>query len=199
MTIETIILYYYRNLGVPTENVRYNILKLAGLFLTGVYIMDVCWHSTLSRPHGYAMISRSLVLALEDLGVRMSYEYLYGPGTVFPVSEEEDSGDERINSIKRRKPRRKSPHIIFGQGDAFDYVKRGTVSPKYRIGFTMLETSGLPAEWVLQANGMEEVWTPSSFNAWTFRNSGVKKPICIMPLGVNTSLFNPDVRGYPLD
>lgn len=161
--------------------------------------MDVCWHSTVSRPHGYAMISRSLVLALEDLGVEMSYKYLYGPGTVFPVSEEEDSGDERINSIKRRKPRRKSPHVIFGQGDAFDYVKRGTVSPRYRVGFTMLETSGLPAEWVLQANEMDEIWTPSSFNAWTFRKSGVEKPICIMPLGVNTSLFNPGVQGYPLE
>jgi glycosyltransferase involved in cell wall biosynthesis len=158
--------------------------------------MDICWHSTLSRPHGYAMISRALVLALEEAGVRVSYSYLYGPGTVFPVNEEKVLDDDRLNTIKQHRPRGDCPHIVFGQGDAFEYIEGGVVRPKYRIGYTMLETSGLPAEWVRQANEMDEVWTPSPFNAWTFRRSGVRRPICIMPLGVDTDRFNPQVQGY---
>jgi hypothetical protein len=161
--------------------------------------MDICWHSTFSRPHGYAMISRSLVLALEDAGVRVSYEYLYGPQSVFPVSEDETIGDDRLDAMKRRETSKDALHVIFGQGDAFRYVKRGVVNPRYRIGYTMLEVSGLPDEWVAQANEMDEVWTPSPFNAWTFKRSGVSKPVCVMPLGVDTGHFNPLVRGYPLE
>jgi len=160
--------------------------------------MNVCWHSTLSRPYGYAMISRGLVLALEDAGVEVAYEYLYGPGTVFPVNEEKVLDDDRLNRIRQREPSGDCPHVIFGQGDAFRYVKRGSRRPRYRIGYTMLETGGLPEEWVLQANEMDEVWTPSPFNAWTFRRSGVESPICVMPLGVDTGRFNTEVKGYPL-
>lgn len=160
--------------------------------------MDICWHSTFTRPRGYAMISRALVLALEEAGVRISYSYLYGPGTVFPVSEEKVLDDDRLNAVKQRRPRGDCPHVVFGQGDAFEYVEQGIVHPKYRIGYTMLETSGLPKEWVRQANEMDEVWTPSPFNAWTFRKSGVRQPICVMPLGVDTDRFNPQVQGYPV-
>ena len=159
--------------------------------------IDVCWHSTLSRPHGYAMISRSMVLALRAAGVNLGYQYLYGPGTVFPVTEERDLGDERLNAIARRKCKKEATHVVFGQGDAFEYVKSGLVRSSYRIGYTMLEVSGLPEEWVRQANDMDEVWTPSPFNVRTFRDSGVDTPICVMPLGVDTTNFDPTVEGFP--
>lgn len=158
--------------------------------------MDVCWHSTLSRPHGYAMISRSMVLALWAAGVNLSYEYLYGPGTVFPVSEEKDLGDERLNALARKKCKKDGTHVVFGQGDAFEYVKSGVVRSSYRVGYSMLEVSGLPEEWVRQANEMDEIWTPSPFNVRTFRDSGVKTPICVMPLGVDTENFDPTVDGF---
>jgi glycosyltransferase involved in cell wall biosynthesis len=153
----------------------------------------VGWHSTFSRPHGYAMISKKLAISLEDNGVGVSYRYLYGPGTVFPVEEEIKEEEYRIHIIRKRDQVKDAPQIIFGQGDAFGYIKQG-----YRIGFTMLETSGIPKNWVRQANAMDEIWTPSPFNAWTFRNSGVDRPIRIMPLGVDTHYFNPAVIGYPI-
>jgi len=155
--------------------------------------MHVCWHSTFDRPYGYGMISRNLAVSMEDHGVGVSYRYLYGPGTVFPVEEKVNDENYRIGIIRKRKQQKNAPHIIFGQGDAFQYVKNG-----YRIGYSMLETTGIPKKWVKQANEMDEVWTPSPFNAWTFRKSGVTKPICVMPLGVDINYFNPDIVGYPL-
>jgi len=155
--------------------------------------MAVCWHSTFSFPHGYAMISRGLAIELEKAGVEVAYKYLYGPGTVFPVKDNDNSHNYQINIIRRRPYKKNEPKIIFGQGDAFEYVKNG-----YRIGYTMLETSGIPREWVRQANSMDEIWTPSPFNAWTFIQSGIKRPICIMPLGVDTDYFHPRVDGYKL-
>jgi glycosyltransferase involved in cell wall biosynthesis len=62
----------------------------------------------------------------------------------------------------------------------------------------MLETDGIPAEWVRQANLMDEVWVPSSFNARTFLASGVNRPIYVIPLGVDPNYFNPRILRYPL-
>lgn len=159
--------------------------------------MNIVWHSTFLKPLGYATHSRLMALSLEDQGIAVAYEYLYGRGTVFPVEENRaaSSGNYRIDVIRRRKPKENSLHIIYGQGDAFKYVKEG-----YRVGFTMLETTGIPEKWVRQCNLVDEVWVPTPFNAWTFRKSGVKKPISIMPLGlIDINYFNPRITGYPMD
>jgi glycosyltransferase involved in cell wall biosynthesis len=62
----------------------------------------------------------------------------------------------------------------------------------------MLETDGIPDEWVRQANLMDEVWVPSTFNVETFRRSGVTRPLHVIPLGIDPDHFNPDITGYPL-
>lgn len=157
--------------------------------------LKVTWHSTFSRPVGYAMASRAIAKGLDDVGVAVSYRYLYGAGTVLPI--EEDRGpteDYRINVIRQREPDPEAPAIIFGQADAF-----AAVQARHRIGWTMLETTGVPAEWVRQCNEMDEVWVPSAFNEWTFRRSGVTRPIRVMPLGViDTGYFNPQIRAFPV-
>ena len=159
--------------------------------------MAVVWHSSFSRPLGYATLSRLMALALEDARVAVAYEYLYGLGTVFPVEENrnQNSGIYRIEIIKQRKPKKDVPHIVYGQADAFQ-----SVEGQYKIGYTMLETTEIPAEWARQCNIMDEIWVPSPFNAWTFRRSGVTAPIRVMPLGlIDTNYFNPEIKGYPIE
>jgi hypothetical protein len=70
---------------------------------------------------------------------------------------------------------------------------------QYKIGYTMLEVDGLPKEWVRQANLMDEIWVPSSFNKETFRDSGVKVPISVVPLGVDPAYFSPNIRGKKIE
>ena len=161
--------------------------------LEGRHDVAVTWHSSFSRPVGYAMTSRELAVALEEAGVEVAYRYLYGKGTVLPIEEEAGaSGDYRINVIRERKPRPQVPAIIYGQGDAF-----GPVEGSHRIGWTMLETTGIPDDWVKHCNEMDEVWVPTPFNEWTFRRSGVKAPIRVMPLGlIDPGRFHPGIRGY---
>ncbi len=60
----------------------------------------------------------------------------------------------------------------------------------------MLEVTGLPREWVDGCNAMDEVWVPASFNVDTFRHSGVRVPIRVMPFGVDIDYFNPDITGF---
>jgi hypothetical protein len=82
---------------------------------------------------------------------------------------------------------------VYAQGDVFQ-----SNCGQYKIGFTMLETDGVPTEWVRQANLMDEVWVPSTFNAQTFLNSGVRSPIHVIPLGVDPDHFNPRILNHPL-
>lgn len=61
----------------------------------------------------------------------------------------------------------------------------------------MLEVDGFPAEWVRQANLMDEVWVPSTFNRDAYLACGLKKPIRVVPLGVDPDYFHPGIKGHP--
>ena len=159
----------------------------------GRYHQSLGWHSIANFETGYAISSRQLMLAMDRLGVEVSYKYVYGKGTPFPVAEPEGSDHYMINVIQGRSYGKKNVEVVYGQGDVFDRN-----SGKYRIGYTMLETDHIPKEWVEAANRMDEVWVPSSFNVDTFRNSGVTRPIHVVPLGVDPDYFNPAISSQRL-
>ncbi len=156
------------------------------------YAQRLAWQSILNFPTGYAMSSRALLRELDAQGVRMAYDYVYGPGTPFPVAEPPDSGDYVLNVIAgRRRGFRPPVSVVYGQGDVFRR-NRG----RYRIGYTMLEVDGFPRRWVEQANDLDEVWVPSRFNLEGFARCGLRRPIHVMPLGVDNDHFHPGIRGH---
>lgn len=124
------------------------------------YHRRVCWRSIMNVPTGYAISSRALMLALERQGVEVAYQYAYGPGSPWPRMEPEPTGDYRLEWVRRRPARADDVQVTYAQGDTFA-AGRGA----HRIGFTMLEVDRLPREWVRQANLMDEVFVPSTFNA----------------------------------
>jgi GT2 family glycosyltransferase len=153
------------------------------------YTRQIGWHSLMNFPTGYAISSRELVTALDRNGVHVAYKYVYGPGTLFPFEEPEKSETRIADMIRARPLDAGRPQVVYGQGDIF-YQNFGA----YKIGFTMLETDRIPAEWARQANLMDEVWCPSEFNVKTFRDSGVTRPIHVIPLGIDPAYFNPQIR-----
>jgi glycosyltransferase involved in cell wall biosynthesis len=157
------------------------------------YEYPVHWQSILNFPTGYATTGRGILRELDALGVRMSYEYVYGSGSPYPVVEPENSGDYRLNVISGRKAgRRPEISIVYAVGEVFER-NRG----RYKIGYTMLEVDGFPEDWVKQANRMDEVWVPSSANRDAFVRCGVRKPVHVMPLGVDIDWFHPGIKGHP--
>ena len=157
------------------------------------YSHTLLWQSIMNFPTGYSTSCRQLLLALEHAGVQTSYRYVYGPGTVFPVPEPENSGDYHLNVIRSRPATRKHRKIgvVYGQGDVFT-----SNQGRYKIGYTMLEVDGFPDEWVRQANAMDEVWVPSEFNRHAMQRCGVKRPIHLMPLGVDCNFFSPSIKKH---
>lgn len=157
------------------------------------YRVQVLWQSILNFSTGYARSCRELVHALEAEDVRTIYRYVYGPGTPFPIEENPETGDYLLNVVRsRRRPLRPRIGVVYGQGDVF----RRNVG-RYKIGYTMLEVDGFPADWVRQANRMDEVWVPTEFNREGFLRCGLKRPIHVMPLGVNPDYFHPGIKSYP--
>ncbi len=150
------------------------------------YDTTVLWHSQVGSPSGYAMSSRELVLQLDDLHVDVRLAYLYGTDWM-----DNQQDDHRLAAMRQRPKDLGLPQVVYGSGDLF--CKNGGA---YQIGYTMLEVDGIPDDWVLQANAMDEVWVPSHFNQETFEQSGVRSPIHVMPLGVNPDYFNPKIRSF---
>ena len=148
------------------------------------YEADVVWHSILHRAPGYALQSRNLMIAMHFAGLRVAYRNAYG---------EDDGPNDHllVNDLLQRKPRTDVTQVGFCQADVFKGIKG-----RRRIGWTMLEVSGLPQEWVDGCNLMDEVWVPASFNVDTFSDSGVRVPIKVMPLGIDVDYFHPDIRGF---
>ncbi|MEA2685887.1 MAG: hypothetical protein QOE93_1082, partial [Actinomycetota bacterium] len=148
------------------------------------YDTEVGWHSVLHQPMGYAVQSRQLMRSLHFAGVRVAYRNAY--------SQKEDPADDfLLDDILKRTVRTDVTQVALCQADAFF-----PVSGRHTVGWTMLEVTGLPPAWVAGCNSMDEVWVPASFNVETFRSSGVTAPIRVMPLGVDTGYFHPEITGY---
>ena len=146
------------------------------------YDTRVMWHSWINAPSGYAVSSQYIVLALEALGVDVRYGYVYGV-------EEPPNADERIMEVRRKPKDLDVTQVVYGQGDVF-FKNSGS----YKVGYSMLEVTGIPPDWVAQANALDEVWVPSHFNQETFSSSGVTRPIHVMPLGVDVDHFHPFIE-----
>ena len=193
-------LIHYQNVSTNINKVSFNDMfkksqktfkKIWDKDLTQRYTRGVAWNSIVNFPSGYAVSAKNMMLSLDAKNVDVRYKYVYGKGTPFPVEEPEMSDNYIINVIRQREFNNNLPQIVYGQGDVFE---RNT--GKYKIGFTMLETTGIPDEWVRQANMMDEIWVPSSFNVSTFRESGVTVPIYTIPLGIDYNFFNPHIKSY---
>lgn len=65
---------------------------------------------------------------------------------------------------------------------------------KYHIGRVFWETDKLPADFAIQCEKLNEIWTGSQFNADAIRKAGVTKPIYIIPEAIDTVV--PEIRPY---
>lgn len=193
-------LVHYQNISTNVNNVNFSDMfkksqkefkKIWNEELESRYNRRMSWHSIMNFSTGYAVSARNYMMALDRSGVDVRYKYVYGKGSPYPLEEPENCDNYIMNMIRNRRFINDCPQVVYGHATVF-HKNTG----KYKIGFTMLETTGIPKDWVKQCNAMDEIWVPSSFNVETFRNSGVKKPIYIIPLGIDSDFYNLDIKAY---
>ncbi len=158
--------------------------KWGGYFAGERYTRKLFWHSLIASYTGYSISSRQLVIELDRRGVDVRLGCIWGSDLTEPPT-----GDPRIDQLRGRPKDLDMPQVVYHQGDSF--IKN---SGRYKIGFTMLEPTGIPEDWAHQANQMDEVWVPSTFNARTFADSGVRRPIHVIPLGFDPEYLHPQIQ-----
>ncbi len=63
-----------------------------------------------------------------------------------------------------------------------------------RIGYTVWESTLVPKDWINQLKQLDQVWVPSSWGREVFVENGIPDDLIkVVPEGVDTSIFNPDI------
>ena len=147
------------------------------------------WFGPLFEPSGYADEGRGMVTALEaaDIPVCLSANAVESAGfrQSLPHSQRE--------TLARSAARVPVGEFIQVQHATIDCFNRAHARAVYSVGRSMFETDGLPSHWVSGANALDELWVPGAFNCETFSAAGVRVPIHVVPGGIDSEFFRPDV------
>jgi hypothetical protein len=81
-------------------------------------------------------------------------------------------------------PREANLHVHVGTPHVMPQTKTRRATAKF-VFYTLAEASRVPGQWVEVLNKCDEVWTASRFSRDAFVNSGVTRPIHVIPLGID--------------
>jgi GT2 family glycosyltransferase len=151
------------------------------------YGRSLTWHSCLSGEDMYSAVSCKILWALDRAGVDLNLGFLEG-------AERAELADFRINDMKNRGRDRDRPQVLFGPPDMLQCA-----DGSYNIGYVSTPYHRFLPEWVKEINRLDELWVTSEFQRQAALDSGVKKDISVMPLGVDPDYFHPGIAGHPLE
>lgn len=147
---------------------------------------ELAWAGHLYDLSGYAKANR---------------EILFRVGCTYKIqatSAPEDRGNVTVDEWTRRRidaftsaqVSASAPFLRF-------YTPKPEAPGRHRILFTMMETSlKVHPDMVRSINqNYHELWTPTRWNAETFRASSVRIPISVIPLGVDRHVYRPGLEG----
>jgi hypothetical protein len=144
--------------------------------------LEVVWTGIIHGVSGYSKANREIVKRLDSIiKVRFGYQMLFSP-----PDADQDSRD-MWTSHKWDEIPQGAPRVTFLPPQ---------IEPKaaHRIIYTMMETEIVHPDMIrLMNENYEECWTPTHWNAQTFRQSGLRLPINVMPLGVDPAIYAPSL------
>lgn len=130
---------------------------------------------------GYGVAARDMAYALISSGLNVSTNTIYTP-----MSRQEVAGCAALDEISKRQSSKQAQVNICEQVPIlWNY---GFQKGSKNIGRMYWEADKLPTDWVnIINNGLcDEVWASCQWNKDVYINSGVKKPIYVIPPIINT-------------
>ncbi|MHB0913995.1 MAG: glycosyltransferase [Armatimonadota bacterium] len=164
--------------------------------------MEVIYHGALWSGTGYAEAARNGVLALHSGGVRVKADPTgFARGTIeirshkITVRRHEVNRAlcfprelvELITELRYRQVGDDAPMIVHAPSTVYGRYAGG----RRTIGYTAWETARMPENWVEGCNLVDEVWIPCTHNLTALRESGVTRPIYVVPHAIDTERFRP--------
>jgi len=150
------------------------------------YRLPVVFHTHTGFPGGYCNHAINLINALLDKKIDIYYKFIGGTNDDEPVCD-----DPRVDELREDMGSIRYPQVALSTG-----LNLFSNSGRYKIGYTTCEVDGIPENWVRVLNEMDEVWATSKFVRWAFQRSGVKRPIYVIPEGVDPNYFHPDIKPF---
>ncbi len=124
---------------------------------------------------GYAEAARNYVLAIHEQGYPITLEPISFETTRPDLGEEKELLDRlAANEIEYDKV------ILHSTPDTWVFYGQHELD-RYRIGYTVWETSELHPIWRSSCGRVDEVWVPSTWNQDVFESSGVGVPVLVVP------------------
>lgn len=144
--------------------------------------IEVVWNGIIHGVSGYSKANREIVKRLDSImKVRLS------PHMHFLPAEADEESKLMWGSHKWEHPSSTAPRVTF-------LPPKKEPSAAHRIIYTMMETEIIHPDMIrLMNENYEECWTPTHWNGQTFRQSGLKLPINVMPLGVDPAIYSPSL------
>lgn len=144
---------------------------------------EIAWFGPGTDAGGYAGMNREFTFGLSDeFNTHWHLQH-----TIHDLPSEDLKKIKRMSEYKLTRPNKEVPKV-FGMTP----VENMHLYPGHKIAYTMMETRMIHPVFVNRVNEADEVWVPSTWNKENFMESGVTKPIKIMPLGIDTNLYRPD-------
>lgn len=135
---------------------------------------------------GYSTMNRCVVSALIKAGVTVQTRIV---PTTEKVSIETNAFFRELENVE----------VPDGTPHVFGMTVPSIIPNKNAILYTMMETSNaVHHKYAERLNLAKELWVPTEYSAQIMKRSGVRIPISVFPLGVDTSLFNRDAAPMSL-
>ena len=144
--------------------------------------MSVIWGGPAQDAGGYARMNRKFMFGLSDLGVQVRYD------TLPSMPDMEPEIMARLTKLTSTRVPSGTPKV-YGMTAPMHYEW-----DKYKLLFTMMETRRLHPGYVERCNCADEVVVPSRWCEQVFRESGVRQPMSVVPLGVDLNIYHPDAE-----
>jgi glycosyltransferase involved in cell wall biosynthesis len=170
---------------------------------TNTQTLQVEYHGAIWAGTGYAEAARNAVLALHKAGIKVKADptgfshstVSVHPGKISvkrhvanPALDFPHSMKELITELRYAHVAENAPLIVHAPSTVYGNYTGGM---RKVIGYTAWETARMPAHWVDGCNLVDEVWIPCRHNLEALRESGVTKPIYIVPHAIDTERFTP--------
>lgn len=125
---------------------------------------------------GYAEAAKDYMVGLHNLGVDVTHQYF-----VFDATDRQNEGErqELVRSLVNREIEYDNVIVHSTPEHWPDKVREN--KGKKIIGMTVWETTRLHPEWVPYINMVHEVVVPCEWNKKVFEESGVIRPITVVP------------------
>lgn len=145
--------------------------------------MQVVYRSVFYEATGYGNASRELALAMDQLGLDVKIEAIGRNDGM--VNEDQFS---KLRELQN-KPLRKNRVLL-----TVEYHQNLQDRKRYRNAVTlaMWETSKVPSEFRKGTSHFRAAIVPSHSSRNAYVNGGVRIPVHVVPLGVNSNVYSPE-------